>query len=169
MSQTLITKLHARLDLERAIIGRGPVRAAEYPARIRSLHTASTIVSDTLASSQDALAVMASTRLTDAMGIDLSKDPTRPAVSVVSNYLQSIRDDSSKMAAWFWLCFVDDVLHHPYAGDCTGVYIDALRHLQPVGIMALIHAFNKMTYHVNVTEQRRIVDEALVADRVLRM
>jgi hypothetical protein len=169
MSQTLITKLHARLDLERAVIGRGPVHVAEYPARIRTLHTASTIVSDTLASNQDALAVMASTRLVDAMGIDLAKGPVRPAVSVVSNYLQSIRDDSSKMAAWFWLCFIDDVLHHPYANDCTGVYVDALHHLQPVGIMAMIHAFNRMTYHVNVHEQRRIVDEVVVADRVLRM
>ena len=91
MSQTLIAKLHARLDLERAIVGGHRISADEYTSRTVKMYVAASKVKDIKHHCD--LSLMASTRLVDAMSIDVAKNATRPTVSVVTNYMESIRDD----------------------------------------------------------------------------
>ncbi len=171
--------MHARLDLERASRGRDLVTPATYRARLVSLeHSAGSLVEHhrSLLQGKHDVAFSTITCLANAMHVDVvqgsHETPRLPGgrrspVSAVSNYIESIRDDPAKMAAWFWMVFIDDVLHVPYSASCTSVYPAAVRHLQPVGVMALIYAFNALTYHATTSDKRRIIDELVLIDRLL--
>ena len=66
-----------------------------------------------------------------------------------------------------WLVFIDDALTIPYDEAIDGVYVSALQHLQPAGLMDLVHAFNRQSYHINANEKNRLIDELEFADRAL--
>ena len=158
--------MHAKLDLSRTICSRPTVTTDQYPARVRNLHGAASLILPVARLETDSIAYAAATGLVDALDIDLTG---RSVPSSITNYVEQIIDDPAKRLAWTWLVFIDDVLHVPYDDAVEGVYVSALQHLQPAGLMDLIHAFDRQSYHINATEKNRLIDELEFADRALHL
>ena len=162
---SLISLLHAKLDLSRTICSRPTIKPAQYPARVRNLHGAASLILPVARLETDSIAYAAATGLVDALEIDLTGNVSAP--STIVNYVEQIVDDPAKRLAWLWLLFIDDVLHIPYDDAVEGVYVSALQHLQPGGVMSLIHAFDRQSYHINANEKNRLIDELVFADQAL--
>jgi len=162
---TFISLLHAKLDLSRTICSRPTITSVQYPARIRNLHGAASLILPVARLETDSIAYTAATGLVDALDIDLTGNGS--AISSITNYIGEILDDPTKRLAWMWLVFIDDALTIPYDEAIDGVYVSALQHLQPAGLMDLVHAFNRQSYHINANEKNRLIDELEFADRAL--
>jgi hypothetical protein len=160
-----ISLLHAKLDLSRTICSRPTISTLQYPARVRNLHDAASLILPVARLETDSIAYAAATGLVDALDIDLTGKGSAP--SSITNYIEQILDDPAKRLAWMLLVFIDDALTIPYDDAIDGVYVSALQHLQPVGLMHLIHAFNRQSYHINANEKNRLIDELEFADRAL--
>jgi hypothetical protein len=164
----LVTKIHTRLDLERR--GRLLVTPADYRRTLKVIHDATCRLDLPIS---DPITRMMTTCLDRACLVDLQGGSDThgrhgTTLSVVSNYVDSIRDDRAKLLAWWWVAYIDQLVNRPYTPECRGVYIDALEHTQPVGLLSLINTFGKLSYHMNEYEQRRLVEELGLVASVFR-